>query len=84
MATRINRDLAEFCQLLGEADRAQDWLADGSPSPQQWLTARFGLDPAYGRRLVRIARRLTDLPGLRKRFAVGELSLDAVEILSEA
>lgn len=83
VATRINRELASFCELLVEADRAQEWLADGSPTPQQWLTARFGLDAGYGRRLVRLGRRLADLPELRKRFAVGELSLDMVEILSE-
>ncbi|HXV71912.1 MAG TPA: hypothetical protein VEB69_10990 [Acidimicrobiia bacterium] len=58
-------------------------LADGSPSPQQWLTARFGTDSRMGRRLTRLARRLEDLPELRKRFAVGELSLDVVELLSE-
>lgn len=83
IATRINQDLAKFCDLLGEADQAQEWLADGSPTPQQWLTARFGLDPAYGRRLVGLAWRLADLPELRKRFGVGELSLDAVEALSD-
>lgn len=83
MASRINRELATFCELLVEADRAQEWLADGSPTPQQWLTARFGLDPAYGRRLVRLARRLDGLPELSKRFGTGEISLDAVELLSE-
>ena len=83
VAARINRELAEFCALLVEADRAQEWLADGSPTPQQWLMARFGLDPAYGRRLVRLARRLAELPELSKRFAAGELSLDATDLLSE-
>jgi hypothetical protein len=83
VASRINSELARFCELLVEADRTQEWLADGSPTPQQWLTARFGLDPAYGRRLFRIARRLEELPELRKRFAAGELSLDAVDVLSE-
>jgi hypothetical protein len=82
-ATRINSELAPFCELLIEADRNQAWLADGSPNPGQWLTAQFGLDPTYGRRLVRIAHRLDDLPALHKRFSAGELSLDAVEILSE-
>lgn len=83
IAATINAELGRFCELLIEADRAQEWLADGSPDPAQWLTARFGFDPAYGRRLVRIARRLEPLPELRKRFTRGELSVDAVDVLSE-
>lgn len=83
VATRINRELAQFCELLSEADKAQEWLADGSPTPQQWLNARFGIDPKQGRRLVRLANRLEDLPKLRKRFAVGDLSLDEVDTLAE-
>lgn len=83
VATEINSRLARFCELILEADRSQEWLADGSPDPGQWLTARFGLDPAYGRRLVRIARRLDDLPQMQRRFATGGLSLDAVDVLSE-
>lgn len=83
VAARINRDLASFCDLLAVADRAQEWLADGSPSAQQWLTARFGMDPRHGRRLVRLAHRLEDLPELRKRFGVGDLSLDEVDMLAE-
>jgi hypothetical protein len=83
IATTINAGLGRFCELLIEADRAQEWLADGSPDPAQWLTARFGFDPAYGRRLVRIARRLERLPELRRRFTSGELSLDVVDVLSE-
>lgn len=84
VAIEINSGLARFCELLLDADRSQEWLADGSPDPGQWLTARFGLDPVYGRRLVRIARRLESLPEIRKRFATGELTLDAVDILSGA
>lgn len=83
IATRINTDLAEFCELLGEADHAQEWLADGSPSVVQWLNARFGIEEYFGRRLWRLAKRLRDLPELSKRFAAGELSLDAVDLLSE-
>lgn len=83
IANRINSSYAEFCELLSEADGSQEWLADGSPNVVQWLNARFGIEESFGRRLWRVARRLRDLPELEKRFATGELSLDAVDLLSE-
>jgi hypothetical protein len=83
IAARINRDYAVFCELLAEADQSQEWLADGSPSIVQWLSARFGIQESFGRRLAKLAKRLQDLPELSKRFDTGELSFDAVELLSE-
>ena len=83
VAGRLNAALAEFCELLVEADRAQGWLADGAPNVVQWLTARFGIEAGFGRHLTRLSHRLDSLPELSKRFAAGELSLDAVELLAE-
>jgi hypothetical protein len=83
VAGRLNAALAEFCELLVEADRAQEWLADGAPNVVQWLTARFGIEAGFGRHLTRLSHRLDSLPELSKRFAAGELSLDAVELLAE-
>jgi hypothetical protein len=82
-ATMINAELARFCELLVEADVNQEWLADGAPNVVQWLTARFGMEASFGRRLAKLARRLVDLPEISKRFATGELSLDAVELLAD-
>ncbi|MCZ6568472.1 MAG: DUF222 domain-containing protein [Actinobacteria bacterium] len=75
--------LARACDLIVEADRGQEFLADGAPNMAQWLTARFGVEASFGRRLVKVAHRLQDLPTLRDRFASGGLSFDAVEVLSE-
>ncbi len=75
--------LARACDLIAEADRGQEFLADGAPNMAQWLTARFGVEASFGRRLVMVAHRLQDLPTLRDRFASGGLSFDAVEVLSE-
>ncbi len=74
--------LASACEWLIEADRAQLFLADGSPNLVQWLSARFGLRHASAAQLVRVARRLEDLPVVRSRFAAGELSLDQVDAIS--
>ena len=80
---RLSGELAAICDLIVKADVGQEFLADGSPTMTQWLSARFGIDPSFGRRLVKVAHRLQDLPVLKARFASGALSFHAVELLSE-
>ena len=75
--------LAAACEWILEADRGQLFLADGSPNLVQWLSARFGLRHSTAAQLVRVARRLQDLPRLRERFAEGSLSLDQVDAISK-
>ncbi len=77
-----NAGLAAACDWLIEADRRQQFIADGSPDLVQWLGARFGLRHSTAALLVRVARRLQDLPVLRERFASGVLSLDQVDAIS--
>src|SRR3970282_1514493 len=74
---------AVVCSWLIEVDRGQRFLADGSPNLVQWLSARFGLRHSTAGLLVRVARRLQDLPVLRERFAAGDLSLDQVDAISK-
>ena len=74
---------AEICNWLIDADLSQRFLADGSPNLVQWVSARFGLRHATASQLVRVARRLEDLPVLRSRFAAGELSLDQTDAISK-
>ncbi|MFQ5522664.1 MAG: DUF222 domain-containing protein, partial [Acidimicrobiia bacterium] len=80
---RISSLLAEVCDLVVEADRHQEFLADGAPHMVAWLTARFDIEASVGRRLIKVARRLEDLPRLRERFRSGLLSFDMVELISE-
>lgn len=75
--------LAAACDWLMEADRGQLFLADGSPNLVQWVSARFGWRHSTAVQLVRVARRLEDLPLLRERFAAGELSLDQTDAISK-
>ena len=65
--------LAAACEWILEAGRGQLFLADGSPNLVQWVSARFGLRHSTAAQLVRVARRLQDLPLLRDRFADGAL-----------
>ncbi|HEX6146309.1 MAG TPA: DUF222 domain-containing protein [Acidimicrobiia bacterium] len=74
---------AAACEWLVEVDRGQRFLADGSPDLVQWVSARFGLRHATAGQLVRVARRLQDLPVLRSRFAEGVLSLDQTDAISK-
>ena len=75
--------LAAACEWILEADRGQRFLADGARSLPEWVSARFGLRHSTAAQLVRVARRLEDLPVLRSRFAAGELSLDQVDAISK-
>ncbi len=62
---------------------SQQFLADGARDLPQWVSARFGLRHSTAAQLVRVARRLEDLPVLRSRFAAGELSLDQTDAISK-
>ncbi len=74
---------ANACDVIVEADRAQVFLADGSPDMVQWLSSRYGLAHRTARRLVETARRLTGLPLLTERFRAGDMSFDQVEAISK-
>jgi hypothetical protein len=74
---------AQMCEWLIDADLSQQFLADGARDLAQWVSARFGLRHSTAAQLVRVARRLEDLPRLRERFAAGDLSLDQVDAISK-
>lgn len=75
--------LAQICSWLMVADSNQQWLADGAAHPSQWISARFGIRHSTASQLVRVARRLQDLPVLKEKFSSGELSLDQVDAISK-
>ena len=74
---------AGICDWLIEVDRGQRFLADGAADMAQWVSARFGVRHSTAGQLVRVARRLQDLPVLRSSFAEGVLSLDQVDAISK-
>jgi len=57
-------------------------MTDGARSLTDWVAARLRLRPDTAGQLVRVARRLSDLPLLSARFASGDLSLDQVDAVS--
>ena len=74
---------AQICDWLIEADVSQQFLVDGARDLAQWVSARFDLRHSTAGQLVRVSRRLRDLPLLRERFAAGEMSLDQVDAISK-
>ncbi|HEX6145809.1 MAG TPA: DUF222 domain-containing protein [Acidimicrobiia bacterium] len=65
-----------------EADRRQSFTADGSRDLTHWAAVRMSARHATASQLVRVARRLRDLPKLREQLAAGNLSLDQVVAIS--
>jgi hypothetical protein len=74
--------LANVCELIVEVDVRQSWMTDGARSLVDWVAARLRLRPDTAGQLVRVAKRLQDLPELSARFASGDLSLDQVDAIS--
>ncbi len=75
--------LAVVGDVLMEADHRQSFTADGAPDLTQWASVQMSVRHSSAAQLVRVARRLQDLPDLRARFAAGELSLDQVDAISK-
>lgn len=75
--------LAVVGEALMEADRRQSFTADGSRDLTHWAAVRMSARHATASQLVRVARRLRDLPKLREQLAAGNLSLDQVDAISK-
>jgi hypothetical protein len=74
--------LARVCELIVEVDVRQSWMSDGARSLTDWVAARLRVRNETASQLVRVARRLEDLPVLSERFASGDLSLDQTDAIS--
>ncbi len=73
---------AVLCELIQAADISQHWMGDGARSLDDWVSVKLRTRTETARHLVRIARRLLDLPLVSERFAAGDLSLDQVDAIS--
>ncbi|MGB7859375.1 MAG: DUF222 domain-containing protein [Acidimicrobiia bacterium] len=73
---------AEICRLIQTADSSQTWMRDGARTLSEWVSVRLRLRTETAAKLVRVARRLDDLPILTSRFCAGQVSLDEVDAIS--
>ncbi len=74
--------LAQVCALIGEIDLRQSWMDDGARNLTDWVSARLRVRHSSAARLVRVSRRLHDLPLVNEALASGELSFDQVDAIS--
>jgi hypothetical protein len=90
---RLERRIAEMageiaaltCRWLlhvAEFDRRRGYEQWGHWSCSRWLSWRCSVSPRAAREHVRVARRLTELPLVRKAFAAGELSYSKVRAVT--
>lgn len=74
---------AHICDLIRAADAGHTWMRDGARTLTEWVGLKLRIRPSSAAKLVRVARRLQELPFLASRFACGDLSLEQVEAISE-
>ena len=91
-AAELEADLARACGTLNMAAAAQvqliakvlesgSYAASGVRSAEQWVAWQCGVSLAHARQLVRMARRLPELPATGAAFAAGELAEDQVAVI---
>ena len=70
--------LLKLAELDARADANFSW---DCPSAAHWLSGRCGIDMATASEMLRVARRLVELPAIREAFGAGQLSYPAVRSL---
>lgn len=78
----INAATAELVSVIREVLDTDAWCGAGLRSPAQWVAWRAGVSPARAAALVRMARRVEELPTVAAAFAEGRLSEDSVKLVT--
>lgn len=73
LAAHIAAATCRWLELVAEFDRRGGHEAEGFYSCGAWVAWRCSLDPRSAREHLRVARRLEELPLVRRRFRRGEL-----------
>src|SRR5918992_3203233 len=82
LASQIHADTCRWLGLVAEYDRREGWAQWGCRSCAHWVSWRCGIAPVAAREHVRVARRLEQLPLIRRAFAEGRLSYSKVRALT--
>jgi len=91
-AARLESEMAQVCGVINAASgRLVDliakvlatgsWQGAGIRSAEQWVAWKCGVSAGRARSLVRMARRLGELPQTKAAFAAGELAEDQVAVV---
>lgn len=77
----MNAASGRLVRLIGRVLETESWQGWGITSPSQWVAWKCGVSPARARALVRMARRLGELPETRAALEAGELCEDQVAVV---
>jgi hypothetical protein len=77
-----NAARSALLELVVTCDERKAWIEDGCASLESWLAVRLGVAWRTAADIVRVARRLEDLPRVAAVFANGGLSWDKVRAVS--
>ena len=82
LASEIHAATCRWLGLVAEFDRREGWGPWGCKSCAHWVSWRCGIAPVAAREHVRVARRMEELPQIRRAFAEGRLSYSKVRALT--
>ena len=93
LAERLEAEMAEVCGVLNAATgrlvgliagvlETECWQGWGVRSAEQWVSWKCGVSPGRARSLVRMAKRIAELPETHAAHMRGELSEDQVGVIS--
>jgi hypothetical protein len=72
----INTATAQLVALIADVLGSDAWCGVGVRSPEHWVAWKCGVSRHRARRLVRLARRLGELPATEAAFTAGQLTED--------
>ena len=78
----LNRLHGELVDEVAEALRLNLWQQSGIASPEHWVKWRTGLSHAHAREIVRLARRIHELPVCAAELRDGRASLDQLDVVA--
>ncbi|MCC5885573.1 MAG: DUF222 domain-containing protein [Gammaproteobacteria bacterium] len=78
---RMHGGMFQLLDLICRLDLLNPWKGS-MPSCAHWLVWRCGFEMVTAREKVRVARKLADLPLIREKFRIGELSYSKVRAIT--
>ncbi len=77
----INAAVGRLVRLIASVLETGAWEGAGIRSAPQWVAWKCGVSPGRARRLVAMARRLSELPETKAAMEAGELGEDQVAVI---
>jgi hypothetical protein len=77
----LNAGTGRLLRLIGRVVATEAWAGWGIRSPEHWVAWRCGVSGARARQLVRMARRLPELPDTASALEAGEISEDQAAVI---